>query len=206
MKTCCLCKNSKNESDFYLNLKRLDGLSPRCKTCHSECMKKSRTKHKEKIVLANKKYREENKELRKDQLKRYYISHKDKVLSSGKRWASNNKDKVQIKTARYRSKKKNLASTLTEKEWVFAIDYFENKCVYCDKTVKTFHQEHFIPVSSGGEYSRSNILPSCGSCNSSKSNTEAFKWMVDKFGEDVASIKSYKIDEYFKYVVSLIYK
>ena len=41
---------------------------------------------------------------------------------------------------------------------------------------QVLHQEHFIPLSKGGEYTHNNIIPACKSCNSSKQDTDFFEW------------------------------
>lgn len=64
---------------------------------------------------------------------------------------------------------------LTIKQWIDCIKEFDKKCAYCGKE-KKLTQEHFIPLSKGGEYSINNIIPVCGSCNSSKQDRDFFKW------------------------------
>ena len=70
--------------------------------------------------------------------------------------------------ARYRAQKRGLKSTLTEKEWQILLKKFNYSCAYCGKTNIKLVQEHVIPVSQGGEYTRDNIVPSCDACNKKK--------------------------------------
>lgn len=70
---------------------------------------------------------------------------------------------------------KGLPNTLTDVEWDSAVRFFEGKCAYCGKAGKTLTQDHFIPLSKGGGYTADNIIPACGSCNSSKKN----RWFED---------------------------
>lgn len=200
MKQCCLCNINKYENEFYLDKQRKDGLSPRCKDCHSLCMKKSRVKHKAKLDAANKKYRDDNKDLIAEQSHRYYINNRDKVMERNNKWRKQNKYKSNIKTLRYRSRKNSLPTTLTKEEWDYAINYFNNKCAYCNNNIGTLHQEHFVPVLSGGPHSKENIIPACVSCNSSKSNKVASDWMLVKFGKEIADIRIEQIKKYFKHL------
>jgi hypothetical protein len=37
-----------------------------------------------------------------------------------------------------------------------------------------------LPISRGGRYTVSNVVPACGSCNASKCNTEVTTWLRRK--------------------------
>ena len=37
-----------------------------------------------------------------------------------------------------------------------------------------------LPISRGGRYALANVVPSCGSCNASKCNSEVTSWMRRK--------------------------
>lgn len=64
---------------------------------------------------------------------------------------------------------------LTIKQWEECEKAFVYKCAYCGKKRK-LTQDHFIPLSKGGEYSLNNIVPVCLSCNSSKLDNDFFEW------------------------------
>ena len=81
-----------------------------------------------------------------------------------------------MQTAAYRSKKKGLITTLSREDWVQCKEYFKHQCAYCGKELKSFAKEHVIPVSKGGPLVRTNIVPSCKSCNSSKINNDMEPW------------------------------
>jgi 5-methylcytosine-specific restriction endonuclease McrA len=111
----------------------------------------------------------------KDKYKKYYEENKESILARKKEYVKNNKDKVKISNAKRRSKKKKLLSDLTNEEWETIKEFFGNTCCYCNKKSK-LNQDHFIPLSKGGVYSKNNILPACGSCNSSKNNNDFKNW------------------------------
>jgi hypothetical protein len=79
-------------------------------------------------------------------------------------------------TEKRRSNRNNLISDLTKEEWKLTLSYFNNSCSYCsiteyecwDKYHKHLAQEHVIPLINGGHFTKSNIIPSCPSCNASK--------------------------------------
>ena len=57
---------------------------------------------------------------------------------------------------------------LTEKEWEFAVKYFNGRCCYCGKYMNKPTKDHIKPLNDGGTLSRENVIPCCTSCNSSK--------------------------------------
>ena len=80
-----------------------------------------------------------------------------------------------VSAQKRRAAKKQLSNSLTTKQWNKIKEHFDNKCAYCGKELP-LAQEHFIPLSDGGEYTHNNIIPACKSCNSSKKNKSFFDW------------------------------
>lgn len=48
-------------------------------------------------------------------------------------------------------------------------------CTKCGRDLP-LSQDHFIPLSKGGEYTLNNIIPACVHCNSSKHIQSFFEW------------------------------
>lgn len=159
-KTCKHCKEKFPATFEYFSREKTGkyGLRSNCKECRKEM---------------NKPYKRDfykrNKESEKERVRIYGISHKEVI---------------NIKSHRYRARKKRLPNTLTLKEWNKIKKDFNNSCAYCgmtekehfDKFNESLHQEHFIPLSKGGEYTHNNIIPSCKSCNSSKGENLFSEW------------------------------
>ena len=154
----------------------------------------------------NKRYRLANREKRKETAKAYRLKNADALRESGREYRKKNRtiliakkrtkrlnltpeerEKVRayqrktqprhnMQTAAYRSKKKGLITTLSREDWVQCKEYFKHQCAYCGKELKSFAKEHVIPVSKGGPLVRTNIVPSCKSCNSSKINNDMEPW------------------------------
>ena len=79
-------------------------------------------------------------------------------------------------TQRHRAVVGGLPSTLTENEWQDTLDFWFHQCAYCGSEEK-LTQDHTIPSSKGGGYTKENIVPACGSCNSSKHNRSLRDWL-----------------------------
>src|SRR3990167_1128740 len=63
-----------------------------------------------------------------------------------------------------------LPRDLTNRQWFLTLEYFDWRCIYCDRPLEKPIKEHFIPESRGGGYTLGNILPSCHEDNWEKSN------------------------------------
>ena len=73
-------------------------------------------------------------------------------------------------------KKKVPINDFTTKQWKECLSYFGNKCAYCGSEEGTLNQEHNIPISRGGSHTKTNVIPSCGTCNSSKGTRTMHEW------------------------------
>jgi 5-methylcytosine-specific restriction endonuclease McrA len=94
--------------------------------------------------------------------------HKPEVMERRRNWARI------YERARY-SLKRSLLADFTEDEWLFALEWFDYRCVYCG-TDGPLTQDHIVPVHSGGPYTASNLVPACRRCNASKSNKVMEEW------------------------------
>lgn len=170
------------------------GLKASCKKCNSVYRKIHYEENKDDI-----------REKQNEYLKLYYSNNKDKILEYKHKHYEDNKDKILIHHKQYQAKnkikisiykrtykkenreyfrmhnnkrkalKKKLPNTLSAEQWEMIKNDFNNKCAYCGQALP-LAQEHFIPLSKGGEFTINNIIPACVSCNSSKWNNDFFEW------------------------------
>jgi len=125
----------------------------------------------EKVKATHKAWCEANSERVRVTAKAWYEANTEKR----KAWCEANTEKTSQYTHRRKAIKRSLLSTLTVTQWEEIKQHFNNACCYCGEG-KPLHQEHFLALSKGGEYSRDNILPACGSCNSSKGSKIFLEW------------------------------
>lgn len=98
-----------------------------------------------------------------------------------------------------RARKSKLIDDFSEEDWCQAIDYFRSEkgateCAYCGNESVKLTQDHFIPLSKGGHYTKDNIIPVCFGCNTQKHNTNFFDWYPTKefySKERLAKVKKY---------------
>jgi 5-methylcytosine-specific restriction endonuclease McrA len=65
---------------------------------------------------------------------------------------------------------KNAKGHHTLDQWRARCEYYGYRCAYCHCGLVTgkIHKDHVIPLKKGGTNWSSNLVPACGSCNSSK--------------------------------------
>jgi 5-methylcytosine-specific restriction endonuclease McrA len=68
---------------------------------------------------------------------------------------------------------------LTDAQWV-ALRSLWGGCAYCGTDVAAPQKDTMLPISRGGRYTVTNVVPACGSCNASKCNLEVTTWMRRK--------------------------
>lgn len=68
---------------------------------------------------------------------------------------------------------------LTTAEWD-GIRAMWSACAYCGGPDEALQKDCVQPISRGGRYTLTNVVPACRSCNASKSNDEVTSWMRRK--------------------------
>lgn len=174
--------------------------------------KKYSEENKERITARQKKYYNDNferiqqyhKERNADpeykaRRREYRKTRKERDAYLFNEWRLKNTKRISTNKQRRHSRQKGLKSTFTHNEWLEAIDAFDGLCAYCGED-KELTRDHFIPVTSDGEFTVENIIPACRSCNSSKNNTEFFEWY--RYHDEIyCEDRERKIIEYLGYVV-----
>jgi 5-methylcytosine-specific restriction endonuclease McrA len=65
---------------------------------------------------------------------------------------------------------------LTDEQWV-ALKAAWGACAYCGAVDRPLQRDCVLPLSRGGRYTLSNIVPACDLCNASKCNDEVTSWL-----------------------------
>jgi 5-methylcytosine-specific restriction endonuclease McrA len=53
-------------------------------------------------------------------------------------------------------------------------------CAYCGAADVDLQRDCVLPISRGGRYTLTNVVPACASCNASKCNVEVTSWLRRK--------------------------
>jgi 5-methylcytosine-specific restriction endonuclease McrA len=65
---------------------------------------------------------------------------------------------------------------LTDEQWA-ALTLAWSGCAYCGTNDPNLQRDCVLPISRGGRYTLTNVVPACRSCNASKGNVEVTTWM-----------------------------
>ena len=68
---------------------------------------------------------------------------------------------------------------LSNEQWT-ALKEAWGGCAYCGASGKPLQRDCVQALSRGGRYTLNNIVPACGSCNTSKCNDEVTRWLRRK--------------------------
>lgn len=133
----------------------------------------------------------------------YYMKRRDRHIETSRAWSENNPERTkEIKkqsrsrhpetsrraTHKRLARKRGLPDTLTRQQWIDCLAFFGHRCAYCWK-LRTPTYEHVIPYNSPdcpGNVA-GNVIPACFPCNRSKSDTSLQKWLVKRFGQQLAT-------------------
>ena len=165
-----------------------------------------RKENQARIKKTSKDYYKENRETILQKNKEYDKKNKAERLEYLRQWRKNNRELQRGYKNRRRYFIKELPATLTLNDWEVTKKDFDFKCAYCGLSEEehlkkhniSLHQEHFIPVNDGGEYTHNNIIPACQSCNSSKRDTSFFEWYPKQ--EFYCKKREKRILEYLGYI------
>lgn len=183
MKKCGTCKEFKELDEFYKDSRRLDGLYSSCKACFSAYNKKRYFENLEEErrygAEQTKKYRSTAKG--KNTIKTYKQSEQGKKANKRYRQSEAGRISSNAIFERRRARLLNAENTLTTQEWNDILQDCGYRCSYCNNTGK-MTQDHIVPLSKGGSHTKDNVVPACGTCNSSKGNKNLILWMAQKAG------------------------
>ena len=76
----------------------------------------------------------------------------------------------------YRAERKGHYCDLSLNDWEDIKEEFEHRCAYCGRQYLNFFQDHIVPRSQNGAYTKANIVPACQRCNVSKSDHPFTEW------------------------------
>lgn len=153
--------------------------------------------HKEETAVNAKRYYKEHSEKISAYQKKYRELHREKLLLYNKEYVKLNSEKIRaravesskkynsspsakklhaINSQNRRTRKEKLIAYLSISEWEQCVRHFNNSCAYCGTNTENLVQDHFIPLSKGGEYTINNIICSCRSCNAKKHISSFYSW------------------------------
>lgn len=137
-------------------------------------------KHRAEASRRYKEYYQCRREYHLERAKEYRRNNIEKYKAYDRSYVINNRDKVRLKWIRKghrrRARERETEVHYTLEQWAACLDFFGHSCAYCGASGVPLQKEHFVPVTSGGDFTINNIIPVCGSCNSSKQARSFYDW------------------------------
>ena len=176
-KTCSKCKETfpATEEFFRWHNKKKAKLYSQCRSCQSEAARDHYERNKERIKKRSAEYRKSHKEYYLSYGKKWRLDNVEKQRSLVKAWKRANPEKKK----EYDKKRKNLKRGYSE---FSLIQTYGVLCHLCFRLIDmtaprhcgannwemSFHPDHVVPVSRGGEDTLDNVRPSHAKCNVSR--------------------------------------
>src|ERR1700730_7659119 len=173
-KFCPRCRESKDISAFGKNRSRCDGLASYCKECYRPYAKDATARYRQTPKGQAAYTARIASGAAAEALRRFQKTPKGRAYH--KAWNPERRREISREgTRRHWHRRRDLVANLKQTEWQATLTYFDGRCAYCG-ALGRMHQDHFIPVTKGGGYTVTNILPACKSCNSSKNDSDPKDW------------------------------
>lgn len=200
LRQCTQCEEWKPDTAEYFNRNRRQksGFTHQCRTCLANIRQANR----EARLTQQRIYRAESE--RRDRARQVTQSWRDENRSrdraNSNRWRINNPEAAQARTLRYYARKRHLPSDFSVKDWRYALEYWNRTCVYCGTVPNVIAGDHFIPLTASDcpGTVRTNIVPACLSCNSSKNAVPAEAFLLRRFGAEHTAVVLANIEAYFR--------
>lgn len=128
------------------------------------------TQNPERKKLVSRRYTDKNRDRlnAKSRADRLTPEKKEYMRRYATRHRTNNKALYLTYSHNRRARKMGASGTHTSAEWSALLAEHNGCCAYCEDSMARMTRDHRIPLSRGGSNDIKNILPACGSCNSSK--------------------------------------
>lgn len=129
------------------------------------------------VIEASKNYHKRNIEQARAKARARYQRNRDQANKAS---AERNRNLPPGLRAEYqrrmRARKKGATVvTLTLEEWTEVCARYDNACAYCGSR-KDMGMDHQLPMQRGGGHEKSNVVPCCRSCNTSKGTQTPEEW------------------------------
>ena len=181
-KVCTRCGVQKPITEF--GMRGNGGFYSQCKKCVCEITAEYTKQNYEKVIQRKRNYHKTHKAEIDAYNRQYYLEHKDDVKQRVRDWEvahpEQTRERSVIGLHDRRFRKVGLKSSFTRGDWKDCKAFFSEdgvvKCAYCGKPLKRATIDHVVPIDSGGENTKNNIVPACLKCNSGKINHSLEEW------------------------------
>lgn len=164
MKVCCVCKESKPESEYGPDRRRPDGLTPRCRECNRAYLREWKRKNADRKLEINREWNRRNAAYYREYRRAWREKNPELNREADRRWREANPDKVRDKDARRRAAKRGAKASAVDLAALWEAN--GGLCQLCfepiDRTLRFPHPmspsvDHIVPLAKGGTHEQSNL-------------------------------------------------
>ncbi|MFI2081428.1 HNH endonuclease [Streptomyces rubiginosohelvolus] len=121
---------------------------------------------------------QQEKAKRKAYAKAQYWANRDARVLYSRAWRAANRDLRRLQHENRRARKiGNPGSVaISTRDWIRLCRRYAGACAYCGMTPAKLVMDHVVPLSKGGRHGIGNVLPTCATCNGSKSAKLLAEW------------------------------
>ena len=125
-------------------------------------------------------YRAKNREAIQEHSRAWYMAHREDQLEYRRQYRAENLERILELNRKRRALEKGVkVRDFTPKQWEEVKAEWGQVCAYCGKPRK-LTVDHVVPLSKGGNHTKSNIVPACRSCNSKKGDREPLPFWFER--------------------------
>ena len=195
-KKCTKCGELKPLSEYFKNIRALDGLSHHCKLCQKETYAKYYASHRKEGLSRSKKYYMEHREEKTAYDREYRLKNRAKILGRNenrreeisvynKRHLQAEEGRLSRKAASMRRRVRTGGKRLSLQDVREVMLEYGGLCPYCNNMipVNKGNIDHIVPVSKGGTNIRENLVYVCSACNSKKMANSLLVFLISKLSD-----------------------
>lgn len=188
-KYCGKCDTEKSLDDFTKHAKYKDGYYYICRICKNA----SRKGIKYEQEVERLKNIPDRTQTAREKYLRFAAKNPGYFRESARKWREKYPERVEAKrirdrdsgldainSQRRRARIGGLKRDFTKADWQNSKLHFGNSCAYCGKSDIKLQMEHVVPTTSGGGFTKANIVPACFECNTSKATRVMVEWYVEQ--------------------------
>lgn len=188
---CARCGITKSaDADFH-------SYNQPCKACHSKRCAELAAQNPDAKKAKRKRYYQENKDQHVRKAAEWKAANRERARESANRRAKTEAGRARQRQANW-ERRARIHNAKVEGARLITHDWFlqlcaehNHRCFYCWGQGMKLSADHVIAIASGGKHVRENIVPSCKSCNSRKSDNDATKFRpaisIAAYGLELAS-------------------
>ena len=192
---CDVCREAKSANDLAYREKNAEKIAAKKHAHYLANQDQMRAKSVDRRASRTPEQREAAAQYHREWAAKAYVNGRPRSEATKERrrqWDAENAEEIAAKARAYRkenatkrrdweaARRARMAASdvrvVLDSDWRRMVARYRGCCAYCGEFVEGLTQDHIIPLARGGRHSIGNLIPACGSCNSSKNARLIVEW------------------------------